>query len=146
VRSQLENLLWKEFWETVFFISSWSGLFLGTALGNLLRGFSLGAKGHFFLPLWADFLPGAPIGILDWFTIMIGLLAVSTVTLHGANFLMWKTKGDIQQHAGIISTPFLWSSGGTCIAYFGSYPYYSTQGDRTFHDPSLMALSFPSLH
>jgi cytochrome d ubiquinol oxidase subunit II len=32
-------------------------------------------------------------GILDWYTILVGLLALTTLTAHGANYIAVKTEG-----------------------------------------------------
>jgi cytochrome bd ubiquinol oxidase subunit II len=116
LHTQLENPLWHTFWEAIFFVSSLGlALVLGAALGNLLRGFPLDAKGYFFLPLWTDLLPGVPTGILDWYTLSVGVFAMSALSLHGANFLVWKTDGEIQQRARAIATRLTWISGALAL-------------------------------
>lgn len=112
LHAQLENPLWHSFWEGIFFLSSLGlALTLGVALGNLLRGFPLDADGKFFLPLWTNFLPRIPTGILDVYTLLIGIFAVCVLALHGANFLVWKTSGEIQQRARILIPRLVWGSG-----------------------------------
>ena len=61
-------------------------VFYGAALGNVVRGVPLDAQGYFFAPLWTDSNPaGALPGIVDWYTVLVGVLArqafVSTVVL-----------------------------------------------------------------
>jgi len=112
LHAQLENPLWRSFWEGIFFLSSLGlALTLGVALGNLLRGFPLDADGKFFLPLWTNFLPRTSTGILDGYTLLIGIFAISVLSLHGANFLVWKTAGEIQQRARILIPRLVWISG-----------------------------------
>jgi cytochrome d ubiquinol oxidase subunit II len=109
---QVDNPLWRTFWEAIFFIASLGlALTLGAALGNLLRGFPLDADGHFFLPLWTDLLPGVPTGVLDVYTLPVGIFAVIILALHGANFLVWKTGGELQQRARSFAAPLTWVSG-----------------------------------
>ena len=55
----------------------------GAALGNLIRGVPLNAEGYFFVALWTDFIPGPEPGILDWFTLLLGLASAVILTLHG---------------------------------------------------------------
>jgi len=112
LRSQLNNPLWRSFWEAVFFIAS-LGLasLLGATMANLLRGFPLDATGHFFLPLWTNLLPRIPLGILDWFSLLIGVLGVGLLSLHGANYLVWKTEGDTQSRAREIASRLVWVNG-----------------------------------
>lgn len=116
LRVQLDNALWRAFWETVFFAASLGLAFLlGSAFGDLLRGFSLDASGHFFLPLWTKLQPRIPLGILDWFTLLIGVLAVNLIALHGANYLILKTEADLQTRAKHLASRLVWSSGALLL-------------------------------
>ena len=47
-------------------------------------------------PLWTDFRVGPHPGILDWYTVLTGVLALVTLGVHGANYLAVKTEGEIQ--------------------------------------------------
>ncbi len=95
LRSHLQNPVWIAFWDGLFFLgSTLLALFYGVALGNVIRGVPLNSTGTFFMPLWTDFNPyGLNPGILDWYTILIGLLALAALTAHGANYLAVKTEG-----------------------------------------------------
>ena len=66
LRSRLPNGVWVSFWDGVFsFSSALLAIFLGAAMGNVIRGVSLNAQGYFFEPLWTDFNPfSANPGIL----------------------------------------------------------------------------------
>ncbi len=99
LRGHFPSPLWGQFWDGLFFLgSALLAIFLGAAVGNVVRGVSLDQQGRFFAPLWTDFDPRSPTpGILDWYTILIGLLALSTLVLHGANFIAVKTTADLQQ-------------------------------------------------
>ncbi len=70
-------------------------VFYGAALGNVIRGVPLQPDRYFFLPLWTDFNVGATPGILDWYTIIAGLVALAALTLHGANYAALKTEGEL---------------------------------------------------
>jgi cytochrome d ubiquinol oxidase subunit II len=76
-------------------------------LANVLRGVPLQADGYFFLPLWTNWQPGVDPGILDWYTVIGGLLALVALTLHGALWLTIKASGDLAGRARRIVTP-LW--------------------------------------
>ena len=53
-----------------------------------MRGVPLKSGGYFFMPLWTNFSPtGTDPGILDWYTIMIGLLSLAALVMHGMNYL-----------------------------------------------------------
>jgi len=100
LRTHLENPVWQAFFDATFSISS--GLltfFFGAALGNVIRGVPLGADGYFFEPLWTDFRLGPQPGILDWYTVMAGVMAFITLTAHGALYVTMKTSGGLNQRA-----------------------------------------------
>jgi cytochrome d ubiquinol oxidase subunit II len=106
-RSQFKYQMWKDIWDTSFGVSSLLlALFFGIALGNIVRGVNLGGvqngvslyEGHyFFLPLWdSSFSPLSETpGVIDWFTIIIGLISVITLAIHGANWVILKTNSSI---------------------------------------------------
>ena len=72
---------------------------LDDPLWHTFFGVPLGADGYFFEALWTNFRTGPQPGILDWYTVLIGALAFVTLTVHGANYLLVKTEGDIQTRA-----------------------------------------------
>jgi cytochrome d ubiquinol oxidase subunit II len=56
----------------------------------------LDAEGYFFDRLWTDFDPRSSTpGVLDWYTILVGMLALSALVLHGANNLGYETEGPL---------------------------------------------------
>lgn len=96
-RSHQPNPLWRSFWDGVFWLSSTlMAIILGAALGNVIRGVPLGADGFFSGPLFTNFLPGARPGVLDWYTVLVGLFTLFVLALHGALYLAWKTEGAVQ--------------------------------------------------
>lgn len=100
VRSHVGHPLWRQFWDWVF--AGTSGLLafvFGVALGNLIRGVPLDREGYFFVALWTDFLPHEKPGILDWYTVLMGLTSVAILMLHGANYLAMKTEGELARRA-----------------------------------------------
>jgi len=91
-RSHVQDGLWREFWDRGFATGSiLLAIFFGVALGNLLRGVPLEKSGWFALTLFTDFSARAPAGILDWYTMLVGLFATIVLMGHGATFLTWKT-------------------------------------------------------
>ena len=105
LRSHISNPVWFSFWDGMFFLgSSLLAIFYGAALGNVIRGVPLNAQGYFFEALWTDFNPfSANPGILDWYTILIGLLAFVVLLTHGANYIAVKTEGTLNERARRIS-------------------------------------------
>ena len=101
LRHQVHSPMWTDFWDVVFSAASLLlALLFGVALGNVLRGLPLNAEGYFFLPLWTNLSPTAPrLGIIDWYTALIGLLAVAVLVMHGGHFLSFKTGGAIAERA-----------------------------------------------
>jgi cytochrome d ubiquinol oxidase subunit II len=91
-RAQLPSPVWKGFFDVMFFLASaLLAIFFGAALGNVIRGVPLGADGYFFEPLWTDWRLGPHPGILDWYTVLAGLVALSALTVHGALYVTIKT-------------------------------------------------------
>jgi cytochrome d ubiquinol oxidase subunit II len=80
-------------------------LFLGTALGNVVRGVPLDAQGTFFEPLWTDFQVGQQTGIVDWYTILAGITAVIALAHHGALWLDAQTGTPVCQRASRLAAP-----------------------------------------
>src|SRR5262245_13345079 len=73
-RSREANPLWRSFWDGTFAFSSvLMAVVLGAALGNGIRGVPLDETGFFAGPLFTNFLPGRRPGVLDWYTVLIGL-------------------------------------------------------------------------
>ncbi|MGE5177090.1 MAG: cytochrome d ubiquinol oxidase subunit II [Hyphomicrobiales bacterium] len=100
LRGHMEGAIWKPFWDGVFALSSLLlAVFFGAALGNVVRGVPLGLDGRFFEPLWTDFRPGPDAGILDGYTILVGLAALAALAQHGALWLALKTPDPVASRA-----------------------------------------------
>jgi cytochrome d ubiquinol oxidase subunit II len=99
-RGEIANPLWIDFWDVVFSVSSLLlALLLGAALGNVLRGAPLNEQGWFFSPLWTNLRIGPQAGILDWYTVIVGVAAMLSLALHGALWLALKTEGPVEARA-----------------------------------------------
>ncbi len=106
-RGQFKYQMWKDFWDKAFGVSSLLlALFFGMALGNIVRGVNLGGvtngistyeSHYFFLPLWnGSFSPlNENPGVIDWFTLIIGVISVVVLAMHGANWIILKTNSSI---------------------------------------------------
>src|SRR4051794_11935177 len=73
--------------------------FFGPALGNVVRGVPLEADGSFFLPLWTSFRPGPHPGVLDWYTVLCGVVALAALATHGAHYLALRAEGMVNARA-----------------------------------------------
>jgi len=108
LRNHIDVGVWRALLDGVFGLASaLLAIFYGAALANVLRGVPLQADGYFFLPLWTNWQPGPHPGILDWYTVIGGLLALVALTLHGALWLTIKASGELAQRARQIVAP-LW--------------------------------------
>jgi cytochrome bd ubiquinol oxidase subunit II len=100
LRSHMSNPVWQGFFDAVFSVSSGLlAIFFGAALGNVIRGVPLDAAGYFFEPMWTNFQLGPHPGILDWYTVLAGVVALVTLTAHGALYLTLKTDGELGRRA-----------------------------------------------
>src|SRR5207249_4380319 len=76
-RNHIKSAVWDPLWDFLFWASSLLlAVFFGAALGNVVRGVPLDSSGYFFEPLWTNFRLGDDTGILDWYTIQVGVLAL----------------------------------------------------------------------
>ena len=99
-RSHVRGPVWTPLCDTVFCgASALLAIFFGAALGNVVRGLPLDASGSFFEPLWTNFRLGSDTGILDWYTILVGLAAYFALAQHGALWLRYKTTGTLAERA-----------------------------------------------
>jgi len=99
-RNHAHGALSRQLGDLVFaFASTLLAVLLGAALGNVMRGVPLDRSGFFFLPLWTDFRTGPPTGVLDWYTVSVGVLALATLAQHGALWVALKTEGTLEARA-----------------------------------------------
>ena len=131
-RHHVEAPVWRRFWDTIFWVSSLLlTVFLGAALGNVVRGVPLGANGRFFLPLWTNFGIGGQLGILDWYTIIIGVASASALALHGSLWLAYKTEGPVAErahrYAGWLSWAVVALTAAVTLASFAVQPHLGTR-------------------
>jgi cytochrome bd ubiquinol oxidase subunit II len=96
LRMHLESPVWRGFFDGCFALSSiLLTIFYGAALGNVIRGVPLEKDGYFFLPLWTNWNVGPQPGVLDWYTVIAGVVALVALTVHGAHYVAMKTSGDL---------------------------------------------------
>ena len=108
-RNHIQSPIWIPFWDFVFSVASLLlAVFFGAALGNVVRGVPLDATGYFFEPLWTNFRLDAHTGILDWFTILVGVQALLALMMHGGLWVQLKTHGAVSERAGKIAGNAWW--------------------------------------
>jgi cytochrome d ubiquinol oxidase subunit II len=84
-RSKQPMVWWRKTWDVSFSIASLvSSLLLGVALGNIAWG----------VPLHADHeFAGTFLGLLNPYSLLVGLTTVALFVMHGAIYLVLKTEG-----------------------------------------------------
>jgi cytochrome d ubiquinol oxidase subunit II len=93
-RNHIDTEVWKPFWDVVFGgASAVLALVFGIALGNVVRGVPLDSTGFFFLPLWVDLSVGGEPGIIDWYTLLVGVAGFFVLALHGCLWVAYRTSG-----------------------------------------------------
>jgi cytochrome d ubiquinol oxidase subunit II len=108
-RNHMNSAVWHPLWDFLFCASSLLlTIFFGAALGNVVRGVPLDASGYFFEPLWTNLLLGEDTGILDWFTILVGVLALLALAMHGGLWVQMKTSGAVSSRAGKLAGQAWW--------------------------------------
>jgi cytochrome d ubiquinol oxidase subunit II len=109
-RSLVAGPVWSPFFDLTFCLSSaLLAIFFGAALGNVVRGVPLDAQGYFFEPLWTNFRFGADAGILDWYTILVGVAAYFALALHGALWVAFKCEAELAARARRIARLSSWA-------------------------------------
>jgi cytochrome d ubiquinol oxidase subunit II len=131
-RNHLDSPVWTPLWDGGFCVASaLLAVFFGAALGNVVRGVPLDVSGNFFMPLWTDFSPEALPGILDWYTILIGVLALAALAAHGALWVRYKTGGELSVRAGAAARGLWWMLGAlTLLATAGSFSIQPRIGEN----------------
>src|SRR3989454_1690837 len=108
-RNHIKSAVWDPLWDFLFCASSLLlAVFFGAALGNVVRGVPLDASGYFFEPLWTNFQLGDEPGILDWYSILVGVLALAALVVHGALWVTLKTTGSVRERSLRLASQGWW--------------------------------------
>jgi cytochrome d ubiquinol oxidase subunit II len=109
-RNHIDSPVWSPAWDVVFAGSSAAlAGFYGAAIGNVVRGVPLDKSGYFFLPLWTNLRTGKDVGILDWFTIIVGFATFCAMAQHGALWVAMKTDGELETRCRRIASLGWWA-------------------------------------
>ncbi|MDE2126662.1 MAG: cytochrome d ubiquinol oxidase subunit II [Armatimonadetes bacterium] len=91
VRSRDTSPLWRSFWDAVLALASVGlAILLGAAFANVIRGVGLAGR-WFSTPLFTNFLVSRRPGVLDWYTVLVGIFTAIALAVHGGLFLACKT-------------------------------------------------------
>jgi len=100
VGGHINDRLWQGFWDFVFVVSSFLlAVLFGAAGGNVARGVPVDAHGNFTMAFFTDFGVRGNLGLLDWYTVSVALLAVVMLAAHGATYLTLKTEGPVHDRS-----------------------------------------------
>src|ERR1700756_1902526 len=109
VRNHVGGNVWIPLWDFVFSAASLLlALFYGGALGNVVRGVPLDQSGYFFEPLWTNWRLSEATGILDWYTVLVGVCALAALVRHGALGVQMKTAGVVNERAARLVRQAWW--------------------------------------
>jgi cytochrome bd ubiquinol oxidase subunit II len=97
VRSHVKDGMWHALWDAVFALASLLlALLFGVAFGNVVRGVPIDQAREFTMPFWTDFGTTGQVGLLDYYSLSVGLLSVALLSAHGAAFLAWRAAGKVR--------------------------------------------------
>jgi cytochrome bd ubiquinol oxidase subunit II len=87
-RSKEEWKWWRTMWDVGFSAGSIvSSLLIGVAMGNILQGIPLDARGNY---------TGGFLRLLNPYALLLGIATVALFTMHGSIYLVMKTEGGLQ--------------------------------------------------
>jgi cytochrome d ubiquinol oxidase subunit II len=87
-RGRIESAGWRRFWDGAFGVGSLlPALLFGVAVGNLLRGIPVDSTGEF---------AGTFLGLLNPFSLLVGVLGLVMFITHGAIYMALKSDGDLK--------------------------------------------------
>jgi cytochrome d ubiquinol oxidase subunit II len=90
-RSKVESPAWRAAWDAAFAFGSFlPALLFGVAIGNVMRGVPISNDGEF---------AGTFFGLLNPFSLVVGLLATAMFVMQGSSWLSFKTEGELRNRA-----------------------------------------------
>jgi cytochrome d ubiquinol oxidase subunit II len=98
-RGKVESSTWRKTWDVAFGIGSLlPAVLFGVAVGNILRGVPINADGMF---------TGSFFGLLNPYSIVVGVFSLVMFTLHGSLYMAIKADG-VQQARMVRFSSVLW--------------------------------------
>ena len=87
-RNKVDSPAWRRVWDWAFGLGSLlPAVLLGVAVGNILHGVPIDSNGNYL---------GTFLGLLNSYSIGIGVLSLVLFTMHGAIYLAIKSDGDLR--------------------------------------------------
>ena len=110
VGGHINDRLWQGYWDFNFVLSNFLlAILFGAAAGNVARGVPLDAQGNFSMAFFTDFDVRGYVGLLDWYTVSIAILATVMLAAHGATYLTLKTEGPVHDRCQKYAK-YLWAA------------------------------------
>jgi cytochrome bd ubiquinol oxidase subunit II len=110
VGGHINDRLWQTYWDFVFVLSNFLlAILFGAAAGNVARGVPLNPDGTFSMAFFTDFNVRGHVGLLDWYTVSIAVLAAVMLAAHGATYLTLKTEGPVHDRSEKYAK-YLWTA------------------------------------
>ncbi|MGZ5432385.1 MAG: cytochrome d ubiquinol oxidase subunit II [Thermoanaerobaculia bacterium] len=156
-RSKVEAPAWRAAWDAAFAFGSFlPALLFGIAIGNIVRGVPIASDGEF---------AGTFLGLLNPFSLAVGLLSVAMFLMQGASWLSLRTEDALRARAMLVARfawiafvalwlivtlyarfeaphlflnytlPLTWVAPIVCVAAVAAYPFVS--GLRAFAASSI---------
>jgi cytochrome d ubiquinol oxidase subunit II len=115
VGGHINDRLWQRYWDFNFVLSNFLlAILFGAAAGNLARGVPLDAQGNFSMAFFTDFNVRGNVGLLDWYTVSVAILATVVLAAHGATYLTLKTEGPVHDRCQRYAK-YLWIAVGPLL-------------------------------
>ncbi len=105
-------------------------LLFGIALGNVVRGMPLSDAAELDLPLFTSLWPRAPVGVVDAYTLLLGVLAVVALALHGALYLAWKAEDPLRARVRRAAGPLFLATIALYVVSVGATAAFVPLGAR----------------
>ncbi|RPI04297.1 MAG: cytochrome d ubiquinol oxidase subunit II [Ignavibacteriae bacterium] len=87
-RNKVDSAIWRRTWDWAFGLGSlFPAILFGVAVGNILRGVPIDVNGRYL---------GTFLGLLNPYSIGVGVLSLVLFTMHGAIYLAAKSQGDLR--------------------------------------------------
>ena len=122
-RGKLPDQKWRGNWDKALFIGAVvPALVFGVAFGNLLKGIPFLLENDMRIVYFGNLL-----GLLNPFSLFVGLISLSLFVMHGAVYLQIKTEGDIYDRAKKVAVIFtlialvLFALAGYWISFLDGY-------------------------
>ncbi len=129
-RGKIKPSRWRGFWDWCFGLGSLlPAVLFGVAVGNILRGLPIDANMMF---------TGSFLGLLNGYSLLIGVLSLALFTMHGAVYMTMKTEGELLErmrrwvNSSWIAVVILYSLATVASIFVSPYLFENTMDNLFF--------------